>query len=96
MAYLSKLVDVKDDPSFLDYYELAATRDLVVHNGCVINHLYLEKAGPKARGASGERVIVDKAYLYGALAKMKKVSGAIKRDVERNHGATVAANDTNK
>ena len=35
MTYLCKLVDVSTDPIFLDFYEIAATRDLVVHNGCV-------------------------------------------------------------
>lgn len=88
MAYLSKLVGVKDDPSFLDYYEIAAARDLVVHNSCVVNALYLDKAGSKARGNLGDKLAVDRAYYYDALAKMKKVSGAIKRDVEKKFGDT--------
>ena len=60
--------------------------DLVVHNNCVINTLYLEKAGAKARGALGERLSVDEAYYYDSLAKLKKVSGAIKRDIEKKYG----------
>jgi hypothetical protein len=85
MTYLSAVVSVKVDPSFLDYYEIAATRDLIVHNSSVVNQLYLDKAREKARGKIGETLVVDKAYYYDALAKMKKVSGAIKRDVEKKY-----------
>lgn len=62
-----------------------ATRDLVVHNGGIVNELYLQKAGEKARGKRGDQLVVNKKYFYGALAKMKKVSGAIKRDVEKRY-----------
>jgi hypothetical protein len=86
MAYVSKLLSVKNDPSFADYYEVAAARDLVVHNSGIINALYLEKAGIKARGALGEKIAVDEEYFSSALAKLKKVSGAIKRDVEKKYG----------
>ena len=86
MAYVAKLLSVKKDPSFTDYYEVAATRDLVVHSNCVVNALYLAKAGAKARGELGAQLPVDKAYYYDALAKLKKVSGAIKRDIEKKYG----------
>lgn len=90
MPYVARLLSANDDLSFLDYYEIAATRDLIVHNSCVVNQLYLEKAGSKARGALGERLAIDRAYYYDALAKMKKVSGAIKRGVEKKFGSARA------
>lgn len=90
MPYVAKLLGAEDAPSFLDYYEISATRDLLVHNSCVVNQLYLEKAGSKRRGALGDRLPVDRAYYYDALAKMKKVSGAIKRDVEKKFGGAKA------
>ncbi len=86
MTYLAKLLSVKSDPSFSDYYEVCATRDLVVHNNGIANALYVEKAGTKARGAVGEKTPVDQDYYYEALAKLKKVSGAIKRDIEKKYG----------
>lgn len=86
MTYLSKLLSVKNDPSFADYYEVCATRDLVVHNNGIANALYVEKAGTKARGAIGQKISVDQDYYYEALAKLKKVSGAIKRDIEKKYG----------
>jgi len=85
MGYLSAVIGVKDDVSFLDYYEIAATRDLIVHNSSVVNQLYLDKAKDKARAEMGDSLIVDKAYYYDSLAKMKKVSGAIKRDIEAKY-----------
>lgn len=87
MAYLAKLLSVKNDPSFADYYEVAATRDLVVHNNRVVNDLYREKAGKKSRGDVGQKISVDKDYYAIALATLKKVSGAIKRDIESKYGA---------
>jgi hypothetical protein len=87
LTYIARLLGAKDDPSFLDYYEIAATRDLVVHNSRVVNRLYLEKAGSKARGVLGAKLPVDQTYYYDALAKLKKVSGAIKRNVEKKFGA---------
>ena len=86
MTYVAKLLSVKNDPSFADYFEVAATRDLVVHNNNVVNALYLEKSGAKARGSIGDKLSVDESYYYSALAKLKKVSGAIKRDVEKKYG----------
>jgi protein tyrosine/serine phosphatase len=53
----------------------------------VINALYLEKAAKKARGKVGDKVEVDKHYYNAALATLKKVSGAIKRDIEKKYGA---------
>jgi hypothetical protein len=86
MAYVANLLGVKNDSSFADFYEVAATRDLVVHNNCVANALYIEKAGARARGALGAKLLVDKTYYYDALAKLKNVSGAIKRDIEKKYG----------
>lgn len=86
MAYVVKILGVKSDASFADLYEVAATRDLVVHNGNVANTLYLDKSGTKARGGVGEKLVVDREYFSSALAKLKKVAGAIKRDVEEKYG----------
>jgi len=44
IRYVVEIIGVQADKSFLDYYELAATRDLVVHNSLVINELYIENA----------------------------------------------------
>ena len=42
--------------------EMKAARDLLIHNSGVVNKTYLEKAGPKARYAAGEKVVIDRQY----------------------------------
>jgi hypothetical protein len=84
LEYVSKVAGLKaDDPSFDSYVEIKATRDLVIHNHGIVNAVYLQKAGKKARGALGQAISVDSAYFDGAIATLKRVSGIIKRDVEK-------------
>jgi hypothetical protein len=92
LDYVSKVAGVQvGDVAFADYLELKATRDLLVHNARQVNEIYLEKAGAKARGQLGDAIPVDSAYFDAALATMKRLSGIVKRDVEkafpRNRGA---------
>jgi hypothetical protein len=42
--------------------EMKAARDLVIHNAGIVNAIYLDKAGSKARYALGETVVIDRAY----------------------------------
>jgi len=87
MSYFSSMLSCQEDPSFLEYYEISATRDLVVHNGNIANELYLSKSGDKARAVLGGRIEVNEMYFSECIANMKRVSGAIKRDVELKFGA---------
>jgi hypothetical protein len=82
--YFSKAVgtDIADD-AYLDYYELKATRDLLVHTDRVANPIYIEKAGARARFALGHTVTVDSDYFDAGLATMKRISGIIKRDAAK-------------
>ena len=93
LNYLSKVtgVDTEDD-AFLDYLELKATRDILVHNSHLANAIYRSKAGSKARVAIGEVLSADSTYFDNSLATLKRLSGIIKRDVERTFKpkATVA------
>lgn len=86
MDYLSTLLDVKKDNVMADYYEICATRDLIIHNGSVVNDIYLEKSGKKARAKRGEIVGVDEEYFGGCIAKLKRLSGLIKGSVETKFG----------
>lgn len=91
IVYLCKIVGIEDDPCFEEYYEILATRDLVVHNSLVVNKLYLEKARNKARGKINQKLEVDKIYFENSLAHLKRVSGVIKRDVEKIFGENLEA-----
>jgi hypothetical protein len=86
LAYVAEIIGTKKDPSFRDFYEISATRDLVVHNGRVANETYQAKSGKKARAVNGEKVDVDAAYFTHCIAAMKQVSGALKRDIEIKYG----------
>lgn len=86
IRYICDLLGLRKDASFADYYEIAATRDLLVHNSLVVNHLYLDKAKKKARGQYGEQIEIDKKYFSSAIAVMKRVSGAIYREVNKKYG----------
>lgn len=86
MAYISEIIGTNDDTSFLDFYEISASRDLIVHNSRVANELYQNKAGTKARAILGEQVVVDSRYFAHCISSMKRVSGALKRDIEKKYG----------
>ena len=81
MKYFSKVVGTNVGGGiFLSYYEIKATRDLLVHTDRIINSIYLEKAGVRARGSAGQRIAVDSDYFDLALATLKRLTGIIKRD----------------
>jgi hypothetical protein len=42
--------------------EMKAARDLLIHNSGIVNKIYLDKAGTKARYAAGEKVVIDRHY----------------------------------
>lgn len=83
-AYLSEIagIDVNDE-AFPKFYELKATRDLLVHNVGIANDHYINKAGPKARAKIGEKVVVDREYFDSSVALVKRISGIIKRDAAK-------------
>jgi hypothetical protein len=41
--------------------EMNAARDLIIHNSGIVNAIYLDKAGSKARYALGNTVVIDRA-----------------------------------
>ncbi|QTZ97663.1 hypothetical protein [Xanthomonas citri] len=80
------MIGTKEDPCFTDFFEISATRDLVVHNSRVANEIYLTKSRDKARATIGDQVAVDDRYFAHCIAAMKRVSGALKRDIEVKYG----------
>lgn len=84
LRYISELcgIDVTDDV-FQDYIEIKATRDLLVHNDSEVNHMYLSKAGKKARGKLGDPVHVDSDYFSRCVGILTRISGIVERDTGR-------------
>jgi len=85
LEYLNRIAGITiTDPSFHDYLEIKATRDLIIHNAGIINDIYIQKSGNKARGAIGERLTIDARYFNNCIATLKRVSGIVQRDVGKN------------
>lgn len=81
---LKKVLDIEiDDDLILDYIEIKASRDIIIHNNGKINELYVNKAGKKARGAVGNNLKVDYEYFRHVIAKLKRLSGIIQRETEK-------------
>ena len=84
LEYLGSIVGADiTDPIFLDYIEIKATRDLLIHNSGVINDIYLAKAGDKKRGEIGQAVTIDTNYFDLCMATLKRLSGIIQRDTTK-------------
>jgi hypothetical protein len=85
LEYLNAVAGIKtSDPAFLDYVEIKATRDIIVHNGGIINEIYIQKAGEKSRGILNDRLTIDSEYFDHCVATLKRISGIIQRDVEKS------------
>jgi len=71
------------DPDLLDdMSEIKATRDLFVHGAGVVNKIYLEKAGQKARaGRLGEKIGLGIAYLKHAEATISRLASDLEMTI---------------
>ena len=84
LEYLNNVTGVDtSDPAFLDYIEIKATRDIIIHNSGIINDVYLSKVGQKKRGEIGDRPVIDNQYFNHCTATLKRLSGIIRRDVDK-------------
>ena len=55
------------------FAEAKAGRDVLEHNGGMANRLYLDKSGPAARYADGERMTVDEDYHAATLGLIRRL-----------------------
>lgn len=78
LTYLETISNIKISEKYKSqYYELKATRDLIVHNNKVIDQKYFDKAQKLARGKIGETIQVNNLYLYQSF----KLLGRIVMDI---------------
>jgi len=84
LGYLNNVASVNtEDDAFLDYIEIKATRDILIHNAGVVNEIYVAKSGAKKRGAIGDKLLIDLRYFEHCVAILKRLSGIIYRDVKK-------------
>ena len=85
LEYLNSVAGITiSDPAFLDYIEIKAARDVIIHNAGVVNDVYLQKAGNNSRGLINDKLEIDFDYFNHCIATLKRVSGIIQRDIEKN------------
>ena len=62
--YMGKIVKLKcpTEDEIERIAEMKAARDLIIHNSGIVNKIYLDKAGTKARYATGDKVVIDRPY----------------------------------
>lgn len=68
---------------FGQFFEIKATRDLIVHNSLLVNDLYIKKAGDHSRGEIGDKLKVRRDYFENALSAMKTLSSSIERETRK-------------
>ncbi len=84
LEYLGKIISIDiTDSAFLDYIEIKATRDLLIHNSGVVNEIYLSKSGSQKRGDIGQMILIDTEYFDFCMATLKRLSGIIQRDTTK-------------
>jgi len=82
MSYVCDLTGCQASPALIDKYcEVKATRDVVVHNGGIVNQVYVKKAGKLARALVGESLVVDSEYFEASLATLNQISQLVRKGV---------------
>ncbi|MBP0597732.1 hypothetical protein J8I26_06445 [Herbaspirillum sp. LeCh32-8] len=83
MRKTGEVLSIELDADLLtDFFEIKASRDIIVHNSGLINDSYLKKAGNKSRGNQGEELKIDATYFRHVLVTLKKLSGSIQMKTE--------------
>lgn len=63
LAKAAEVRSIKINPDLIaNYVEMKASRDLVIHYRGLINQLYLDNGGRKARGALHDELPIDADY----------------------------------
>lgn len=75
--YLNERVKlgVPTDEQVERFTEAKASRDILAHNRGVVNATYLEKSGPLARYAIGQRLEIPEPYLHDAWDGIRSMAG---------------------
>lgn len=84
LQFLGKIAGIDiEDKAFEDYLEVKATRDLLIHNSGMVNAVYGVKAATRARARIGQVIQIDRQYFDRCIATIKRISGIVRRDVDK-------------
>jgi hypothetical protein len=97
MRYFMETLSIELKAADIDMYvEIKAARDLIVHNGGLVNLIYLEKAGRKSRAKEGQLVPVDKDYFDASIRVMKELVHSTFQQMLKVHGDSKNIADASK
>lgn len=83
--YFEQVLGVKlEEKLWNSWIENKATRDLILHNQCEINEIYISKTGTFARGKIGELITVNQDYFNKSLANLKSIIGKISSTIQKD------------
>jgi len=95
LNYLSLILQLKIDAATVEKFsEAKATRDVIVHANGRANEIYIEKAGPLARAAGGQRLEMGQPYFDACVASMKRLIGDINDSLTGKYGSDAAVLST--
>jgi hypothetical protein len=87
--YLENILSIKIPKELKEQYaEIKATRDIIVHNGGIINELYLSKSGDKSRATIDdidEIIDLDSDYFDQSIRNMKKLVVSIYNKLQKKY-----------
>ncbi len=83
LQYVSTISQVRlPDPDREQYFEVKATRDVLVHGAGVATSAYVRKAGTLARCRAGEELPLDQSYFESSLAVLNDLSRILAKDLQ--------------
>ena len=83
VEYMKKIFGINlSEDIWSKWFEVKATRDIIVHNEAIINKVYLEKAGALARGQKDSCIAITDDYFREVLALMKSLMIKIQQSIE--------------
>ncbi len=73
--YLNRLVNlgIEWSTTVEQLSEMKASRDVLVHNGGIVNATYIQKSGKLCRHRLGEQIVLDAAYLRDSWQLLKSL-----------------------
>jgi hypothetical protein len=85
--YIEQVLSINIEQEIKDtYIEVKATRDILIHNGGVVNALYLTKVGSRARASESKLIPIDASYVTKAIECMKRLTQEVYLKVIEKYG----------
>ncbi|PKM56621.1 MAG: hypothetical protein CVU98_10330 [Firmicutes bacterium HGW-Firmicutes-3] len=74
--YFSEVLNISVDEIFWNYwFNYKAARDLIVHNGGIVNDVYNKKVTSDAKLLCGEKIVISHEYYCDTIRHLKSFAG---------------------